>query len=209
MQQTRKKLQDSTIKALFLSELGNNLNYAHKKDKNAHLKAQNRRIRLIKPLQEINDEANLNMKHKDETDQRQFCFKKTRCHLFHMLRIFLWRSNLYVPRIQRKRDKEKNKTREDLPFTSVSVRRGQRINFQDPDIRNEKVTRILRLLVMLMGPNLKWNFIHILKSDSEISFRCSSHFLLALMISRSECGERGEREKERRKKIKRKIPKVL
>lgn len=106
--------------------------------------------------------------------------------------------------------KKINKTREDLPFTSVSVRRGQRINFQDPDIRNEKVTRILRLLVMLMGPNLKWNFIHILKSDSEISFRCSSHFLLALMISRSECGERGEREKEREgEKIKRKIPKVL
>lgn len=105
--------------------------------------------------------------------------------------------------------KKINKTREDLPFTSVSVRRGQRINFQDPDIRNEKVTRILRLLVMLMGPNLKWNFIHILKSDSEISFRCSSHFLLALMISRSECGERGEREKGRRKNKKRKIPKVL
>lgn len=155
-------------------------------------------------LLEINDEANLNIKQKDETDQRRFRFKKTRCHLSHMLHIFLWRSNLYVPRIQRKKDK-KNERREDLPFTSVNVRRGQRINFQDPDIRNGKVTRLLRLLVMLMDPNLKRNFIHILKSDSEISFRCSSHFLLALMISRSECGER----EEKRGKKKKKIPKVL
>lgn len=100
---------------------------------------------------------------------------------------------------------KKNERREDLPFTSVNVRRGQRINFQDPDIRNGKVTRLLRLLVMLMDPNLKRNFIHILKSDSEISFRCSSHFLLALMISRSECGER----EEKRGKKKKKIPKVL
>lgn len=72
--------------------------------------------------------------------------------------------------------------REELPFTSG--------NFQDPDIWNEKVTRIL---VMLMGPNLKGNFIHILKSNNEISFRCSSHFSLALMISRSECRERLEK----------------
>lgn len=50
-----------------------------------------------------------------------------------------------------------------------------------------------------MGPNLKRNFIHILKSNNEISFRCSSHFSLALMISRSE--RRGERGGE--------IPKVL
>lgn len=93
----------------------------------------------------------------------------------------------HCPESKRKKD-EKTKKREDLPFTSV--------NFQDPDIRNEKVTRILRLLVMLMGPNLKGNFIHILKSNNEISFRCSSHFSLALMISRSECRERVEKKEE-------------
>lgn len=84
--------------------------------------------------------------------------------------------------------KKLKREREDLPFTSV--------NFQDPDIRNEKVTRIVRLLVMLMGPNLKGNFIHILKSNNEISFRCSSHFSLALMISRSECRERVEKKRK-------------
>lgn len=88
---------------------------------------------------------------------------------------------------------ERRKKREDFPF----CKRRQK-NFQDPDIRNEKVTRILRLLVMLMGPNLKWNFIHILKSNNEISFRCSSHFLLALMISRSECRERGKKKKKKK-----------
>lgn len=83
------------------------------------------------------------------------------------------------PKHKKMREHEK---RADLRFTSV--------NFQDPDIRNEKVTRILRLLVMLMGPNLKRNFTHILKSNNEISFRCSNHFSLALMISRSERRER-------------------
>lgn len=85
--------------------------------------------------------------------------------------------------------------RENLPFTSANE--GEEKNFQDPDTRNEKVTRISRLSVMLMTPNLKWNFIHISKANNEISFRYS--FLLALMISRLESGAREQKE----------IPKVL
>lgn len=106
---------------------------------------------------------------------------------FQMLDISIWRSNLSVVEGRKK---------ERRPSPHLCKRREK--NFQDPDIRNEKVTRILRLLVMLMGPNLKWNFIHILKSNNEISFRCSSHFLLALMISRSECREREKRKKKKR-----------
>lgn len=57
-----------------------------------------------------------------------------------------------------------------------------------------------------MGPNLKWIFILVSKSDNTTSFRRSSHFLLALMISRSECREKGKEEEGAKK---RKIPKVL
>lgn len=99
----------------------------------------------------------------------------------------IWRSNLcsFITAKGRKKKKERG------PSFHFCIHREK--NFQDPDIRDKKVTRILPLLVMLMGPNLKWNFIHILKSNNEISFRCSSHFLLALMISRSECRERKKR----------------
>lgn len=85
-------------------------------------------------------------------------------------------SNLYFefhrcPESKWWKNEKKEKREREQTFPSPLRARGER-NFEG----TEKVTRISRLSVMLMEPNLKWNFIHILKSNNEISFRCSSHF---------------------------------
>lgn len=66
---------------------------------------------------------------------------------------------LEVKSVQLKEERRRGKK----TFLSLLWNGPEEKNFQDPDIGNKKVTRILRLLVMLMGPNLKWNIIHIFK----------------------------------------------
>lgn len=75
------------------------------------------------------------------------CRVRTARHLFQMPTVSTWRSNLQNPQKERLKKKKREEESGDLAFTSVNLR--------DPDMASGKVTRMERLLVMLMGPNLK------------------------------------------------------